>query len=407
VTLPGNVRLRVPDWEAVLLDKLRVGVIGMGGRGRYLAKAFGRNPRSSLVAVADPDAQALKMCRRLWGDEVGYHEDYVEMLRRPDIDTVIIASPDHAHHRNAVDTLNHGKHLLLEKPMAQTVEQCDEIIEAWKRAGTVFMIGLELRHCVLFERMWEIIDEGAVGEIKLGWAIDNVSVGGQYFYHDKQRRKEYTRSLLLQKGVHTIDLLNWFMAGRPTRVFGIGGLNYYGGTAPNDKRCRDCEKKATCPFFMDSEKFVMDYGATIQKDDLCVYAEEIDLNDNSMLTIDYDNGTRGVYVECHFTPEYTREFTLVGTRGKMYGLYNNEGNFLIRCSYRHTDHIDEWRPVFTGGGHGGGDQRIQEHFLDCVLAGKQPVADIVAARDSTAVGAAGEESIETGLPIAIEPCPWA
>lgn len=386
------------------MDRVPVAVIGLGGRGRYYARMFADNPRSTLVAIADPDAKALDMCRKRWGEAIDYYDDYLRMLQRDDIHTVVVASPDHAHHQNAIDVLGQGKNLLLEKPMAQSIEHCDEIIEAWRKAGTLFMIGLELRHCVLFERMWKIIDTGAIGEIKMGTAVDNVSVGGQYFYHDKQRKKSYTRSLLLQKGVHTIDLLNWFMGGRPTRVFAMGGLSYFGGSAPNDKRCRTCSEKDTCAFFVNHERFVMDYGATIQKDDLCVYAQEVDLPDHSLATIEYDNDTRAVYTECHFTPEYTREFTLVGTRGKMYALYNNEGNFLIRVSYRHTDHIDEWRPIFTGGGHGGGDQRIVEHYLDCALSGQQPVANIAAARDSVAVGAAGEESIETGMPVEIPPC---
>ncbi len=387
------------------MDTVRIGVIGLGGRGRYFARAFDRNPRSELVAFADPNPRVLAICHDAWGDKVQAYGDYRELLVRPDIDAIVVASPDHAHHENAVAVLEHGKHLLLEKPMAQTIADCDDILTAWRRAGTLFMIGLELRHCVLFERMWEIIRDGAVGEIKLGWAVDNVSVGGQYFYHDVQRRKAHTRSLILQKGVHTIDLLNWFMGGHPRRVYAVGGLSVFGGEADNDKRCRDCADRETCPYFVNHERFVMDYGATIQKDDRCVYAQEVDVNDNSLVTIEYDNDTRGNYMECHFTPEYTREFTFIGTRGKMEALYNNEGNFLIRVSYRHSDHIDEWRPVFTGGGHGGGDQRILEHFLDCVLSGEQPVADVLAARDSTAVGAAAEESIETGLPVVIPPSP--
>jgi len=388
------------------LDKVRVGIIGLGGRGRYFAGMFDKNPRATLVALADPNPRALELCRGRWDEQVSYYDSYAEMLNRPDIDTVVVASCDRAHHQNALDVLEHGKNLLLEKPMAQSVEQCDDIIAAWKKAGTLLMVGLELRHCVLFERMWEIIGDGAIGEIKLGWAIDNVSVGGQYFYHGNMRRKDYVRSLLLQKGVHTIDLLNWFMGGRPERVFATGALSVFGGTAANDKRCRDCAEAETCPYFVNHSRFMMDYGAAVECEDLCVYGQEADVNDQSIVSIEYANGTRGSFIECHFSPEYTREFTLVGTRGKMYALYNNEGNFLIRVSYRHTDHIDEWRPVFSGGGHGGGDQRIVEHFLDCALSGAQQDAEVLAARDSTAVGGTAGESIETGLPVGIPPCPW-
>lgn len=386
------------------MDKVRIAVIGLGGRGRYFAQAFDRHPRAELVALADPGEQALNLVRPVYGDRVRYYPDYHEMLRSPDVDAVVVASNDRSHRENAVAVFEANKHCLLEKPMAQSVADCDEIIRAWKATDRLFMIGLELRHCSLFTRMRELVDEGRIGEIIMGQALDNVSVGGQYFYHNNMRRKDYIRSLLLQKGTHTIDLLNWFMGGRPVKVYGSGGLDFYGRRESNDKRCRSCAER--CEYYLNHERFVMDYGAVVTTDDLCVWAQECDVPDNSLLLIDYANGRRGQYAECHFTPEYTREFTFFGTEGKMYGFYNNECNFLIRCTYRNTDHVDEWRPASAGGGHGGGDRLIMEHFLDCVLQGEAPLADVEAARDCTAVAAAGEESIETGLPVVIPPCPY-
>jgi len=76
--------------------------------------------------------------------------------------------------------------------------------------------------------MRELVDEGRIGEIIMGQALDNVSVGGQYFYHNDMRRKDYVRSLLLQKGTHTIDLLNWFMGGNTVKVYATGGTDFYG-----------------------------------------------------------------------------------------------------------------------------------------------------------------------------------
>lgn len=386
------------------MDKVRIAVIGMGGRGRYFAQAFDTNPRSETVALADPNPVALDTCRALFSDKVGYYTDHHEMLERSDIDAVVVASNDKSHTENSLAVFAAGKSLLLEKPMAQSVEDCDEIIRAWKESGKVFMIGLELRHCSLFTRMREIVDRGDIGEIIMGQALDNVSVGGQYFYHNDMRRKDYVRSLLLQKGVHTIDLLNWFMGGGPSRVYGSAGLDFYGGDKPNDKRCRDCTER--CEYYINHERFAMDYGVVVQTDDLCVWAQECDVADNSLLLVDYRSGKRATYAECHFTPEYTREFTFFGTEGKMYGFYNNECNFLIRCTYRGTDHIDEYHPPSAGGGHGGGDRLLMEHFLDCMLDGAQPLADVEAARDATAVAAAGEESVETGMPVDIPPCPY-
>ena len=100
-----------------------------------MASAFDRNERSELIAIADPDGGVLDLCRGAWGDRLGYYEDYMQMLGRADIDSVVVASPDHAHHRNAIDVLEHGKNLLLEKPMAQSIRQCDEIVAVMRARG--------------------------------------------------------------------------------------------------------------------------------------------------------------------------------------------------------------------------------------------------------------------------------
>ncbi len=388
------------------MRQVRLGVIGMGGRGRYFARNYDQHEQAELVAVADPAPEALDRVRPAYGDRVDFYDDLDEFLSREDMQAVVIASPDHAHRDNAVQAFSYGKHVLLEKPIAQSIEDCDDIIRAWNEAGTVLTVGLELRYCALFVAMWEIINEGLIGDIKMGTAIDNVSVGGNYFYHDAQRTKAYTKSLLMQKGVHTIDLLNWFMGGTPVKVYATGSLAYYGGDAPNDKRCRDCDEADTCPFFVRPDKFIMDYGEAIEKEDLCVFAREADVNDNSQVLITYAGGKHAVYTECHFTPEYTRDFEFVGDRGKMTAQYNNECNFIIRNQYRHTDRIDEWHPKSTGGGHGGGDPLIQQAFLDWVRdPEKMQVDHNIAARDATCVGAAAEMSIETGMPVEIPPAP--
>jgi len=384
-------------------DKVRLGVIGLGGRGRYFARAYDKHPEAELVAVADPNPQALDKVRGRYQDRIDYYTDLDEFLSREDMDSVVITTPDHAHRDNAVQCFDYGKNVLLEKPIAQSVEDSDDIIRAWNEAGTVLCVGLELRYSAIFVEMRRILNEGLIGEVMTGIAVDNVSVGGNYFYHDRQRLKSYTVSLLMQKGVHTIDLMNWLMdAGRPTKVYATGSLLYYGGSAPNDKRCRDCDQAKECPFFISHERFQMDYDATIEKEDICVFAEDADVNDNSQVIVTYESGKSAVYTENHFTPEYTRDFWFTGDVGKMEAQYNNECNFVIRNSYRHTDHIDEWHPRSSGGGHGGGDPLIQQAFLDWVRdPEKMDVQMSLDARHATCIGAAAEVSIETGQPVEI------
>ncbi len=387
---------------------INLGLLGCGLRGMYLARAMGQDPRVRISALCDLDAERLEIARRQ--SERFAPRTYArseDFLRDPQLDAVIVATHDAAHGRNGLDVLRARKHLFLEKPMAQTIAECDAMIAEWKKVRTVFMIGLELRYCSLCEQMKKIIEDGRIGEVVLGYAVDNVSVGGQYYFHGPRRKKDYILSLVLEKGTHTLDLMNWFIGSSPNRVYSEGGLNVFGRTAPADKRCRDCDEAAACPYFVSHTKGMkMDYGEqTLQQPDLCVYGRDADVHDNSVLTVRYANGARMTYVECHFTPDYTREFTLIGTRGRMYGFYNNQQNFRIELTWRHSPAKEVLYPERRPGGHGGGDPGIQKEFLDRVEAGNPCAFGVRGARDSAAIAIAAAESAENGQPVTLPPSP--
>jgi predicted dehydrogenase len=386
--------------------EIGIGVLGLGGRGLYLGAAFDQLPGARTVAVCDLNAKRFGLAKeRIGNDDLGAYTSGADMLADPKVDAVVVATHDRDHAACGIEVLRAGKHLFLEKPMAQTIADCDAMIRAWQEAQTVFLIGLELRYCSVCEDMKAILQRGDIGPVRVAYAVDNVSVGGQYFYHDRQRTKAYIGNLLLQKGTHSIDLMNWFIDSEPVRVFAEGGVDAFGGDEPNDKRCRDCEKRDTCPHFMPSE-FVMDYGETLsQKDDLCVWAQEVDVEDNTIVVVRYANGAKMTFVECHFTPDYNRHFTLIGTKGRLVGFYNNEQDFRIEVTYRHSKRRDVIHSERREGGHGGGDPRIQAEFIRRIQQGKPACPGVTGARNSTAIAAAAGESSETGEPVTIPPCP--
>ena len=223
--------------------KFNAGVVGVGGRGRYLAKAFAARPQVDLKAICDSSQAALDVCWKIFGDKVKYYRNLDEMCSREDLQIGVVASPDRCHREHAVTMLGHNLNVYLEKPMAQSFRDCDDILRAWKKSTGVLLVGLELRHCTLCREIRRLLDRKEIGDIKLGMAIDNVSVGGQYYYHGSRRRKDYIVSLILEKGTHTLDLMNWFVGANPVRVFAEGGLDFFGGRESNTKRCRDCRRR--------------------------------------------------------------------------------------------------------------------------------------------------------------------
>ncbi|MGI6082502.1 MAG: Gfo/Idh/MocA family protein [Limnochordia bacterium] len=380
------------------MKRINVGVIGFGGRGRSLALRFHKHPDTRIAGVADPSEAGRERAGEDF-PEAQLFASTEEMVKNGDIDAVVITSPDYTHYENAVLALQHRKHVLVEKPMAQTIQHCDDMITAWHSLAPecVFMVGLELRYCSLFVRIRELLKEGVIGRVIMGHAVDNVATGHTYF-HRPYRSKSYVRSLLLQKGVHTIDLLNWLMDARPTRVYATGGLNVFGGDEPEDKECATCDIIDTCPHAVtDPEKQ--------RRQGLCVYSRAVDVEDNSMALIEYEGNARAVYTECHFTPEYTREFTFIGDKGKLYGYFINSGDYRVRIWRRFSKDVEEFHVPPSPGSHGGGDDRLFEDFITCIKTGRQPEDSIVVARDSTAIAAAAAESIERRVPVEIPPCP--
>jgi len=382
--------------------KVGIGILGTGARGVYFAgRYFSKHPDCQVVGLCDVRSESLAFALNELGD-IPATTSIDEFLQYPGLDAVVICSNEHAHAENAIAAFAAGKHVYLEKPMAQTIEDCDRIIEAAEKSGCVFMVGLELRYSSLMVDMKRIIASGEIGEIKIGTVTDNISVGGHYYYHGARRRKDYVKSLILEKGTHSLDVANWLLEASPVKVYCSSGLDVFGGNAPSDKRCRDCEEAATCEYYLDAESgYTMDYGDAKLRSDLCVYSEECDTHDNSLVLIDYDNGARISYLECHFTPEYTREFMFIGTKGKLWGFYNNEQDFQIKVSKRHTGEERVYYPEKREGSHGGGDLGIVNEFTDLVRKGQPILKGIKGARDSAAIAIAANESSDTGLPVMI------
>jgi len=387
------------------MRKIKIGVLGMGGRGIWFGvRAFLKSDaRAEIVAICDRNPAALEYAAAKTGlPDVRQYADLNDMLADPEVEAVVNCTDDPDHAETSIAALEAGKHLYLEKPMAQTIEDCDAIVAAWRRSPVVFMVGLELRYCSLCREMRRIVDRGDIGDIKTGLVVDNVSVGGQYYFHGRDRREDCVKSLMLEKGTHSLDLANWYVGAHPVQVFCSGGLSVFGGHEPNDKRCATCARKDACPYFISGETYESDYAAELMLvEDYCVYAREVDVDDHSLIAIDYDNGARLTYLECHFTPEYSREFTFIGDKGKMTAFYNNEQNFVITVSYRHSKDKTTYYPGKAEGGHGGGDPMIVRQFLDLVEKGDPVASGIEGARDSAAIAIAALESRKRNAPVAI------
>lgn len=379
-----------------MLDKVRVGMIAVGGRGglwRHWHRP--KDGRSVVVGGADVSPEALDRFRSDHGGSPYVTADYRDLLARDDIDAVAVCSPDYCHEEHALAVLGAGKHLFLEKPMAITVEGCDRVLAAWKASGKRMMIGFNMRYMNIFRVMKEIVDSGAIGEVRAVWVRHFVGYGGDFYYHDWHATRANTTSLLLQKGSHDLDMIHWISGAYAERVAGFGGLDYFGGSRPNDLTCDTCSEVGACIEAQPNSSRRQ-----------CAFRSEVDVEDNQMLIMELEGGIKASYLQCHFTPDYHRNYVFIGTEGRV---ENSEPDMRVwvktRRSNTYRELADrEYLIKPAAGGHGGADPVICQDFVDMILDNKEPVATPVAGRMSVAAGCAGAWSIRNGgVPCKVEP----
>ncbi|MGD9494830.1 MAG: Gfo/Idh/MocA family protein [Armatimonadota bacterium] len=379
---------------------IRIGVIGIGGRGRIARHWKREDGLSVVVGGADVTPKYFDEFREFNGDDVFLTLDYRELVARDDIDAIAVTSPDFTHEEYAVAALEAGKHVFCEKPLAITIEGCDRILEAWRASGKHLMVGFNMRYMRMFNVMKSIAEDGVIGEIKAVWVRHFVGEGGNFYYHDWHATRRNVTSLLLQKGSHDIDMIHWLTGHYTRRVVAMGSLDFFGGDKPNDLDCRDCGERETCPDV-----------ATAPTRTQCAFRQEVDVEDHDLLLMDLEGGIKAAYLQCQYTPDYHRNYCLIGTKGRMecqdlvgdVTVLTRRGKSPEFLSNR-TYHV---KPA--EGGHGGADPVIADDFVQMLVTGKQPVATPLAGRMSVAVGVKGAESLRNGsIPLDIPPPPaWA
>ncbi len=384
-------------------DQIRVGVIGVRGRGGIAQHWHKPDGRSVVVAGMDMSDAALDQFKEAVNKDAAVTKDADELLARDDIDAVCVTCPEFMHEEYVLKAFAAKKHVFCEKPMAITPDGCDRMLQAWQDSGKEFMIGFNMRYMNIFRVMKDIVDSGAIGELRVVWCRHFVSHGGDWYYHDWHANHKNTTGLLLQKASHDIDMIHWITGQYATRVTGMGSLDYYGGDKPNDLRCPQCDEKDTCVEYHHRD------GKGSNTMDLCVFRQEVNVEDNSTIMMELDGGIKATYMQCHYTPDYCRNYTFIGTEGRIENL-DDSTKVIVKTRNRsnrwanlsHREH--NVKPAM--GGHGGADPVICKDFLDMILDGKRPIATPLAGRMSVAAGCAGTESLRNGsVPVEVRPLP--
>lgn len=359
-----------------MTDDLRLGVIGAGGQRGVLAAPAHRPGRGSrITAVCDTDLGRLpESARRLGADDAVLVTDHRRLLERDDVDAVLIATPDDTHAAIAIDALHAGKAVYLEKPLAITIDDCDEILRVAAKTGTRLYLGHNMRHMGVVRLMRDIIRRGDIGEPKTVWVRHFVGRGGQYYFKDWHAERRRTTGLLVQKAAHDIDVVHWLAGGYTERVNALGDLMVYGSLPRRSAGEPPSEGRLTASPWPPASSIG--------------FHHHIDVEDVSVMNMRLDNGVIAAYQQCHFSPDYWRNYTVIGTHGRLENFGDEEGAVVQvwnsrQSGYRHDPDITYTVPPATGE-HGGADGAAIEEFLRFARSGGPTDTSPVAARMSVA-----------------------
>lgn len=246
----------------MLADKINIGVIGCNGMGWSNVSSLLKMKDVDLVAICDVDDNVVQKrvndYKKFRNNKPKTYKDYRELLNNRDVDAVVIGTPDHWHCRIMVDAVNAGKHVYVEKPIANSIEECRIMVEAQEKTGKVVQAGQWQRSGPHYRKALEIVRSGVLGKIRLvkvwayqGWMKPVPKVpdsqppaGVDYkfwlgpaperpfnqnrFHFNFRWFWDYAGGLMTDWGVHEIDIALYAMnAEAPVSVMASGGKLAY------------------------------------------------------------------------------------------------------------------------------------------------------------------------------------
>ena len=331
---------------------IRIGLIGAGRMGKVFAHTLAFSVSEvELLAVADVDPQTSQEVADRYGAKYHY-TDYHELLQRDDIDAVVVVTPTNTHAEVIQAAAASGKQIFSEKPLAQSLDLCDQAIAAVEKAGVKLQLGFMRRFDSAYVMAKQKIEEGVIGT-----PIMFRSTG-----RDPRRtslefaRRENSGGLIMDMGVHDFDLARWLMGSEVTRVQSEGACLVY----PELKEVGDI--------------------------------------DNAMINLQYANGAIGnIDLSRNAVYGYDIRTEVLGSEGGlMIGKLQQTATLVMTRQGVTHDTVPYFMERF-------GEAYAAEirAFVTCILEDRAPLVTGQDARKATAIGIAATRSLDEDRPVMI------
>ena len=372
--------------------------IGAGNRTNKYLEYVKRNPdKVRLVGVVElNDIRRRNIAVRFGLDDSQCFTDYRIFFQQPRVaDAVMICTPEHMHFEPAMLAIAMGYHILLEKPIAQTLEECMAIGMAAKEKGVHVAVCHVLRHHPYFMKIKELVDSGTLGSIisinhRSAVGVDRSTHG---FVRGMWRKEAVTNPMLISKCCHDIDFLLWLTKTRCRKLTSFGSLRWFKrANAPEGagERCIDCTIEPRCPFSaIDLYRIRRDWisnfdvpeGKTI--DDVieeqlqhglygrCVYCCDNDVVDHQIVSMEMESEVTINFSMDVFTLKDNRETHICLTEGEIDG---DETTLRIKRFRGAVEETYDFSDIVGTPFHAGADLNLIADFVDALLEGREGLA---------------------------------
>lgn len=335
---------------------VNIAVIGTGARGRSVVSELLHvsEHKVKITAIYDPDAEHAQMALENWkSPDTRICAQPEDAINAPDVDVVMIFTPNYVHKKYILDAMAAGKNVFSEKPLATTIADCQEICEAQRKSKQWLMTGFVLRYSLVYRKVKELLDSGAFGYvINISASENRETYGGGSSMNNWRRFTEQSGPYILEKCSHDLDLLNWFTQSVPARVAGFGGLDFF---IPENKHLWNKYGKETFSKIVPEKKRQ------------CPFSSDKDVKDNHVAIIEYRNGIKATF-----------QLTLANAipERRMY-ISCSEGTISLELfsgelKYRTLADPCITTLTFAGDGHGGGDPIMMTEFWEMLNTGSRP-----------------------------------
>ncbi|MBN2302819.1 MAG: Gfo/Idh/MocA family oxidoreductase [Lentisphaerae bacterium] len=278
------------------------------------------------VGLFDINPGRARACNKLTGGNIPVYESFDEMLEKAQPDALVVATTDATHAEYVVKGAAAGLSVYCEKPLCTSLNQVKAIRAARSKSDKPMLVTHNMRYYAAAETMKREIMNGRIGEIKHVIFIETLDrFHGADYFRRWHREIKNSGGLLVQKGSHHFDLVNWMVGSKAKTAVAQGSLSFYGKNGPfRGERCSNCSHAKECFFYADL--FAKSGTKTLFNDieqidgyyrDRCVFGNEIDIYDTMNVTVQYENGVHLAYSLIAYASYEGMRFMIEGTKGRL------------------------------------------------------------------------------------------